>query len=185
LRYFYFECSNLKYLTGLINVPKLGPVGRILSCCVCCLTCVQEAPNLLDSGDAPYLPACLKTAKTPPPAAPSLNQGEIDKQARMLNEYADQQANLQAAREAEELRPQAEEAQRQREFDQRKLEQLEKERLAAEQLRQQQMMQYSNVAAHQAGALGRELLAMRSQYERDQLLLEEYDQVSFCAPPLW
>ena len=23
---FYYECSNLKYLTGLINVPKLGQV---------------------------------------------------------------------------------------------------------------------------------------------------------------
>ena len=29
LRRFYYECSNLKYLTGLINVPKLGQV----SCC--------------------------------------------------------------------------------------------------------------------------------------------------------
>jgi ANTH domain len=28
LRKFYYECSNLKYLTGLINVPKLGHVGR-------------------------------------------------------------------------------------------------------------------------------------------------------------
>lgn len=30
LRRFYYECSNLKYLTGLINVPKLGqasPMG--------------------------------------------------------------------------------------------------------------------------------------------------------------
>lgn len=27
LRKFYYECSNLKYLTGLINVPKLGHVG--------------------------------------------------------------------------------------------------------------------------------------------------------------
>jgi hypothetical protein len=26
LRKFYYECSNLKYLTGLINVPKLGAV---------------------------------------------------------------------------------------------------------------------------------------------------------------
>ena len=27
LRKFYYECSNLKYLTGLINVPKLGAVS--------------------------------------------------------------------------------------------------------------------------------------------------------------
>lgn len=26
LRKFYYECSNLKYLTGLINVPKLPQV---------------------------------------------------------------------------------------------------------------------------------------------------------------
>lgn len=29
LRKFYYECSNLKYLTGLINVPKLGQVRPI------------------------------------------------------------------------------------------------------------------------------------------------------------
>ena len=28
LRKFYYECSNLKYLTGLINVPKLGQVRQ-------------------------------------------------------------------------------------------------------------------------------------------------------------
>ena len=27
LRKFYYECSNLRYLTGLINVPKLGQVS--------------------------------------------------------------------------------------------------------------------------------------------------------------
>ena len=27
LRKFYYECSNLKYLTSLINVPKLGQVS--------------------------------------------------------------------------------------------------------------------------------------------------------------
>jgi len=29
LRRFYYECSNLKYLTGLINVPKLGQVSCV------------------------------------------------------------------------------------------------------------------------------------------------------------
>lgn len=29
LRKFYYECSNLKYLTGLINVPKLPQVGPL------------------------------------------------------------------------------------------------------------------------------------------------------------
>lgn len=31
LRKFYYECSNLKYLTGLINVPKLGQVRLLLT----------------------------------------------------------------------------------------------------------------------------------------------------------
>ena len=37
---FYFKCSDLKCLTGLINVPKFG----------------AEPPNLLDKGQAAELP---------------------------------------------------------------------------------------------------------------------------------
>jgi type IV secretory pathway VirB10-like protein len=179
LRKFYYECSNLKYLTGLINVPKLGAVR------ICPPQSkrhaddeMQDPPNLTDSGDAPSLPARPRTAmKTPPPAAPSPNAAEINEQARMLKEYEDQQKALQAAREAEERRRQELEAQQQAEFAQRQREQAERERLAQEQLMQQQMMQYNNQAAQQASELEREMLAMRGQYERDQLLLEQYDRV--------
>ena len=115
--------------------------------------------------------------KTPPPAAPSPNAAEIDEQARMLKEYEDQQKALQAAREAEGHRRQELEAQQQAEFARRQQEQAERERLAQEQLMQQQMMQYNNQAAQQASELEREMLAMRGQYERDQLLLEQYDRV--------
>ncbi|KZP25441.1 ANTH-domain-containing protein [Athelia psychrophila] len=162
LRKFYYECSNLKYLTGLINVPKLG----------------AEPPNLLDSGDAPDLPARPRTTtvKTPPPAAPSPSAAEVNEQARMLKQYEDQQMALQASRDTEERRRQELEAQQQAEFEQRQREQAERERLAQEQLMQQQMAQYNNQASQQAGELERELLAMRSQYERDQLLLEQYDR---------
>ncbi|KAF7981125.1 hypothetical protein HWV62_34857 [Athelia sp. TMB] len=162
LRKFYYECSNLKYLTGLINVPKLG----------------AEPPNLLDSGDAPDLPARPRTAavKTPPPVAPSPSAAEVNEQARMLKQYEDQQKALQSSREAEERHRQELEAQQQAEFEQRQREQAERERLAQEQLMQQQMMQYNNQASQQAAELERELLAMRSQYERDQLLLEQYDR---------
>ncbi|KIL00973.1 hypothetical protein PAXRUDRAFT_820978 [Paxillus rubicundulus Ve08.2h10] len=160
LRKFYYECSNLKYLTGLINVPKLG----------------QEPPNLLDTGNAPDLPARPKTsASAAPPPAPSPDAAAITEQARMLKEYEDQQTALRAQREAEERARQALEVQQQREFEQRQHEQAERERLAQEQLLQQQMMQYNNQAAQQAGEFQRELLAMRGQYERDQLLLQQYD----------
>ncbi|KAF5385055.1 hypothetical protein D9615_001319 [Tricholomella constricta] len=164
LRRFYYECSNLKYLTGLINVPKLA----------------AEPPNLLDSGDAPDLPARPKTtlkSPSPPPAAPSPNAAEINEQARMLKQYEDQQAALQAQREAEERHRLEQEQQQQREFEQRQREQAEAQRLAQEHLMQQQMM-YTNQAqaAQQAGELERELLAMRGQYERDQIFLEQYDR---------
>ncbi|KAG1885456.1 ANTH domain-containing protein [Suillus subluteus] len=164
LRKFYYECSNLKYLTGLINVPKLG----------------QEPPNLLDSGSAPDLPARPKTAvaSPAPPAAPSPapDASVVNEQARMLKQYEDQQAALRAQREAEERQRLELEAQQQREFEQRQQEQAERERLAQEQLMQQQMMQYNNQAAQQVSDYERELLAMRGQYERDQLLLEQYDR---------
>lgn len=95
----------------------------------------------------------------------------------MLKQYEDQQMALQASRDTEERRRQELEAQQQAEFEQRQREQAERERLAQEQLMQQQMAQYNNQASQQAGELERELLAMRSQYERDQLLLEQYDRV--------
>ncbi|KAL6298702.1 ANTH domain-containing protein [Sparassis latifolia] len=167
LRKFYYECSNLKYLTGLINVPKLG----------------AEPPNLMDNGNAPDLPARPKStvvATPPPPVTPSPDAAAVSEQARMLKQYEEQQAALLAAREAEERRRRELEEQQRREFEQRQAEQAEKERLAQEQLMQQQMMQYNNQAAAQAAQqvneFQRELLAMRGQYERDQLMLEQYDR---------
>jgi hypothetical protein len=95
----------------------------------------------------------------------------------MLKQYEEQQAALQAARDAEERRRLELEQQQLREFEQRQREQAERERQAQEQLLQQQMMHYNNQAAQQANELERELLNMRGQYERDQLLLEQYDRV--------
>ncbi|KAG7452360.1 cytoskeleton assembly control protein [Guyanagaster necrorhizus] len=161
LRKFYYECSNLKYLTGLINVPKLG----------------HEPPNLLDTGDAPDLPARPKTAvrsPSPPPVIPS--PSDMSEQAKMLKQYEEQQAALQAAREAEERRRQELEQQQALEFEQRQREQAEAQRLAQEQLMLQQQQMYNSQAAQQAGELERQLLAMRGQYERDQIFLEQYDR---------
>ncbi len=138
---------------------------------------------MLDNGSAPDLPARPTTApvKTPPPATPTPDVVNVAEQARMLKQYEDQQAALRAAREEEERRHKELEEQQQREFEQRQAEQAERERLAQEQLMQQQMqqhmMQYSNQAAQQVHDFERELLAMRGQYERDQLMLEQYDRV--------
>lgn len=162
LRKFYYECSNLKYLTGLINVPKLG----------------HEPPNLMDSGDAPDLPARPQQPKTPvgKSTTPTPTAAEIDEQARILKQYEDQQAALQATREAEERHRQEAELAQQREFEQRQREQEEAQRLAHEQLLQAQMQQQQFATNQETMQLQQEILAMRGQYERDQIFLEQYDR---------
>ncbi len=96
----------------------------------------------------------------------------------MLKQYEEQQALLQASREAEERRRQELEQQQALEFEQRQRDQAEAQRLAQEQLMLQQQQMYNSQAAQQAGELERQLLAMRGQYERDQIFLEQYDRVS-------
>ncbi|KAJ6503329.1 ANTH domain-containing protein [Mycena vitilis] len=160
LRKFYYECSNLKYLTGLINVPKLA----------------AEPPNLLDSGDAPDLPPRPKTVAASPPPAPSPDAATVNEQARMLKEYEDQQAALAASRDAEERRRLEQEQQQAREFEEMQRQQAEAQRHAQEQLLMQQQQQQYNTQASQQAELERELLALRGQWERDQMFLERYDR---------
>lgn len=102
----------------------------------------------------------------------------------MLKEYEQQQDALRAAQEAEARRRAELEAQQQREFEQRQLLQQEQERQALEQLRQQQTLQLNNQAAEQAYALEREILALRGQFDRDQLMLEQYDRVGYPFSPV-
>jgi len=108
------------------------------------------------------------------------DEAAISEQARLLKQYEDQQAALRAQQEAEERRRQELELQQQQEFEQRQREQQERERLALEQLQQQQLYQLNNQAAQRLNELERELLGARGQFERDQLLLEQYDRV--CIP---
>ncbi|KNZ57701.1 hypothetical protein VP01_2095g1, partial [Puccinia sorghi] len=125
LRRFYYECSNLKYLTGLINVPKLP----------------QEPPNLINGGDAPELPR--RPAKTPdikpPPPKPETPAPDIAEQARMLKEYEEKQALLQAERDSEARRQLELQAKQQRDFEEMQRMQAERERMAQEDLMRQQM----------------------------------------------
>lgn len=193
LRKFYYECSNLKYLTGLISVPKLGQVGRMRvrdndsHASDCFIR--QDPPNLTDSGGGPELPkrpATTAPRDAPSPAPESAEDKMIAEQARMLSEYEDKQKALQASRDAEEARARDAEAQRQREFEEMQRQQAERERLAQEELLRQQALQQQQMQQHQLndvyGArmqeLEREMLAMRGQYERDQMMMEQYDRVS-------
>lgn len=137
---------------------------------------------MTDAGDAPELPKRPQTAappKSPPPAStPPVDAAMLSEQARMLKEYEDKQSALVASREAEERARQNAEAQRQRDFEEAQRQQAERERLAQERLMQDQLASYNNQIAGRQQELEREILAMRGQYERDQLLLEQYDRVS-------
>lgn len=152
LRRFYYECANLKYLTNLINVPKLN----------------HDPPNLFDSPDGPELPP--RKAATPPPSGPS--QAEIDEQARMLKEYEDRQKALRDNEDAEKRRQAELAAQQQRDLEEQQRLQAERERAEREALLREQMNQ---AIGGRTAQLEQEMLAMRGQYERDQLLLQQYD----------
>ncbi|GAA5986887.1 hypothetical protein JCM10908_000940 [Rhodotorula pacifica] len=163
LRKFYYECSNLRYLTSLINVPKLP----------------QGPPSLIDSDDQPDLPRRPppQQQQSKPPPAPSPSDGvDIEEQRRALEEYERKQAALVAQREAEARRAKEEQERQEREFAEQQRLQAQREREAQEalerQLREQQLV---GMNQGRMAELEREILGLRGQWERDQMMLERYD----------
>ncbi|KAK0112203.1 sla2 Src-like adaptor 2 [Cadophora gregata f. sp. sojae] len=164
---FYYECSNLRYLTSLITVPKLP----------------QEPPNLLSEDDAaPRLPQRpkqeIERQITPPPAPKPDEPDDIgefwkNEQARQNREYEDQQRVLEE-RQAQQLYAQQQAAlQAQRDFEEQQRRLAEQQRLDQEALLAQQYQQQTQGRLAQ---LEQENLAARSQYAQDQLMLQQYDQ---------
>ncbi|RYC56102.1 hypothetical protein CHU98_g10107 [Xylaria longipes] len=164
---FYYECSNLRYLTSLITIPKLP----------------QDPPNLLgEDEDAPALPARpkqeIERAPTPvreprteePDQIAEFWQSEIDRQNR---EYEEQQRVLQE-RQQQALRSQQEaQMQAQRDFEE------QQRRLAEQQQREQEALmnqQYQMQTQGRLAELEQENFNARAQYDRDQLMLQQYDQ---------
>lgn len=162
---FYYECSNLRYLTSLITIPKLP----------------QDPPNVLtEDENAPALPARPKNEvakpKTPPPAQTDpepINEFWKNEQARQQEEYAAEQARLQAQWEEAQRQQQAAQLQAQRDFEEQQRLQAEQQRLQLEAL---QRDQYNQQTQGRMAELERENLNARAQYERDQLMLEQYDR---------
>ncbi len=169
---FYYECSNLRYLTSLIKVPKLPP----------------EPPNFLSEDDErPNLPQRPvrepepEPAPTPPRVASAVDPDPISEfwkteQQEQQRQFEEQQRQLQEQWEAQQYQQQLQRQQAEREFQEQQRRQAEQERLAQEQLLHEQYQ------AHTQGRLAeleRENLNARTQYERDQLLLEQYDKVCF------
>jgi len=160
---FYYECSNLKYLTSLINVPKLP----------------QDPPSLID-GSAPNLPKPKSPAPSshsePEPIAEFWKESEAQKQQELEKQrlqYEEQQRQLAQQREMELQAQRMMEIQRQKELEEQQRMQQERERLAREQLIREQMQRQ---AEGRVAELERELLNMRNNVERGQLMLEQYDR---------
>lgn len=168
---FYYECSNLRYLTSLISVPKLP----------------QEPPSLLaEEEERPDLPRrpkneTPKPRETSPPrpkavAAPEpepINEFWQDSQKRQQEEYDAQQRALQEQWNHQQYQQQLAQQQAQRDFEERERLQAEQQRLAQEQLQREQ---YQAQTSGRMAELERENLNARAQYERDQLMLEQYDR---------
>ena len=170
---FYYECSNLRYLTSLIQVPKLP----------------QEPPSLFgEDEDRPALPRRptrevekkeepIPPPKSPPPGnAPDpepINEFWKNEQRRQQEEYDAEQRRLQDQWNQQQYQQQLAQQQAERDFEEQRRQQAEQQRLAQEQLMREQ---YQAQTQGRMAELERENLNARAQYERDQLMLEQYDR---------
>ncbi|KAK4174982.1 ANTH domain-containing protein [Triangularia setosa] len=165
---YYYECSNIRYLTSLITIPKLP----------------QDPPNLLaEDESAPALPARpkqeIEKQPTPPPPVPKSDEpdqmnefwkSEIDRQNR---EYEEQQRVLEAQQQQALYSQQQAQLQAQRDFEEQQRRLMEQQQREQEALRNQQAQWQTQ---GRLAELEQENLNARAQYERDQLMLQQYDQ---------
>lgn len=163
---FYYECSNLRYLTGLITIPKLP----------------QDPPNLLaEDDDRPALPRRpareVEAQPSPPPkvaAEPEpINDFWTNEAKRQQEEYEAEQQRLQQQWEDQQRQQLLAQQQAQNDFEEQQRLQAEQQRLAQEQLLRDQ---YQTHTQGRLAELEQENLNARAQYERDQLMLQQYDR---------
>ncbi|KUL85313.1 hypothetical protein ZTR_07982 [Talaromyces verruculosus] len=165
---FYYECSNLRYLTSLITVPKLP----------------QDPPSLLSEDDEqrPALPKRptneVEREPSPPlkPTAPEpepINDFWNNEARRQQEEFEAEQRRLQQQWEEQQRQQMQAQQQAQRDFEEQQRLQAEQQRLAQEALLRDQ---YAQQTQGRMAELEQENLNARAQYERDQLLLQQYDK---------
>ncbi|CRG82897.1 Endocytosis protein end4 [Talaromyces islandicus] len=163
---FYYECSNLRYLTSLITIPKLP----------------QDPPSLLSEDDEqrpalPRRPAKEADREPTPPAKPAepepMNEFWNNEQRRQQEEFENEQRRLQQQWEEQQRQQMLAQQQAQRDFEEQQRLQAEQQRLAQEALLRDQYAQHTQ---GRMAELEQENLNARAQYERDQLLLQQYDK---------
>ncbi|KAJ5798138.1 uncharacterized protein N7503_007434 [Penicillium pulvis] len=162
---FYYECSNLRYLTSLITIPKLP----------------QDPPNLLGEDDRPALPRRpakeVEAQPSPPPkvaAEPEpINDFWTNEAKRQQEEYEAEQARLQQQWEQQQREQMRAQQEAQSNFEAEQARQLRAQQEAQEQLLRDQ---FSTHTQGRLAELEQENLNARAQYERDQLMLQQYDR---------
>lgn len=165
LVHFYYECSNLRYLTSLITIPKLP----------------QDPPSLLgEEEDRPTLPKRPTREVEQPSPVPKvaaepepINEFWTTEARRQQEEYEAEQARLQAQWEDQQRQQLLAQQQAQRDFEEQQRLQAEQQRMAQEQLLRDQ---YQTHTQGRLAELEQENLNARAQYERDQLMLQQYDR---------
>lgn len=172
---FYAQCSSIRYLNTLITIPKLP----------------FDPPSLvLEDADIPLPPLKeQKTAATTYSTPPITSNDYEDKPLPQItsqptgvinNDYIQHQ-------QAYELQQQQLEQQRQLELQQQQQQQLaqqkywedqQRQQAEAQQLAQQQLLldQAQRQAQGRVAELERDILALKGQYDNDQLMLQSYDQ---------
>ncbi|KAL4894197.1 ANTH domain-containing protein [Aspergillus ambiguus] len=162
---FYYECSNLRYLTSLITIPKLP----------------QDPPSLFgDDEERPALPRrpAREVEPSPPPkttpAEPEpINDFWTTEAKRQQEEFEAEQRRLQQQWEEQQRQQILAQQQAQRDFEEQQRLQAEQQRMAQEQLMRDQ---YQTQTQGRLAELEQENLNARAQYERDQLMLQQYDR---------
>lgn len=175
LRDFYYDCSTLKYLRSIVTIPQLG----------------KNPPNLLEEEDGPGLPQRPKSVAetrsmtaTPEPAPIPTPTPSLPAEAQPIEnfwsqdallaqqQYDAEQERLRQQQAAEEERMRQMQLQQQQQFEMQQQQQMEAQRRAQEQLMADQMQRH---AQGRVAELERDILALRGQYDQDQLMLEQYD----------
>ena len=136
-----------------------------------------DPPSLIEMSTPPLPKRPHNGVKEAPPAQPS-PEPVIDfwsqQQAEEQRKYEEEQKRLAKQRAEEQERLRQQQLQQQKQFEEQQRLLAERERQQQEELMRQQMQ---GQQAERINGLEMQLLNMRNQLERDQIMLQQYDQV--------
>lgn len=165
LRDFFTDCHAIKFLTSLVNIPRLSNDPPSLQ------SLEDGAPRPAPSRETLFTaPSRPDSALLPPSVPPPVEQVAPQQTGFYLEQqqqYEQQQRDLESQRQ-QQLQ---EQLLQQQLFDQQQREQASRFMQEQQQLQQQQTSQHQG----RVSELEHDLLMFKSQYDNDQQLLQQYD----------